>query len=349
MREAAFHRRARSALADEPLQSALAKARTGFVDHRRAAVERVGDFDARRERARMAKERALSRLDALLPAYERALVGNGGQLHWAQDAESLRRCVVGICQRAGVRRALKGKSMVSEECGLNAALETAGIGVVETDLGEHIIQLAGERPSHIIAPALHKSRAQVAALFEARRAPDRPAPDGDGIAALVAEARCALRGRFLDADAIITGANMLVAESGAAVVVTNEGNVDLGAALARVHIVVAGIDKLVERWADAHHVLRVLSLSATGQEITAYTSFFFGPRRPDERDGPESLSRRVAGQPTQRRARRALSGHLALHPLWRVHEPLPRLPSHWWPRLRQRLPRTLGRGSQALA
>ena len=290
MSEAEFHRRARGALADAGLQAALSRARGGFVDARRGAIERKGRFDALSARARDAKERALSGLDRLLPEYERALSRNGGQLHWAQDAEAARRRVIDICRRAGVRRALKSKSMACEECDLNAALQRAKIEVRETDLGEYILQLAGERPSHIVAPALHKSRAQVAALFDARapRRPQRPA-SADGIPELVADARAALRRDFRDADAIVTGANMLVAESGAAVLVTNEGNADLGAALARVHVVVAGIDKLVARWADVNDVLRVLAPSATGQDITAYTSFFFGPRGPGERSGADAF------------------------------------------------------------
>jgi L-lactate dehydrogenase complex protein LldF len=178
--------------------------------------------------------------------------------------------------------------MLSEEIELNGALEAKGLDVVETDLGEYIIQLAGEHPSHIIAPAIHRNRHQVEELFRARHAElgDRPL---DSVSALVSEARQVLRQYFLAADVGITGANFLIAETGSVVVVTNEGNADLTADLPRVHIVIASIDKVLPTLEDASILLRLLARSATGQETSVYTTFFTGPRHNGDPDGPDEL------------------------------------------------------------
>lgn len=282
MADSPFRAQARAALADERLQAALAAARPRFVANRAAAFAEL-DFAALRECAARARQRSLDHLELLLAVFARRVEEAGGHVHFAETPDDLRKTVVAIARRHGARLAAKGKSMVAEEADLNAALASAGITPVETDLGEYIIQLARERPSHIVCPALHKDRHQVAALFR------RHHPLGERelaeVSALVEEARQVLRGRFLEADLGITGANLLVAETGTAVLCTNEGNGDLAASLPDVHVVVASLDKVVANWADAAAVLRVLARSATGQPITTYTSCY-GPRRPGDRDGP---------------------------------------------------------------
>lgn len=282
-----FNSRAHAALADEQLQSALSRARRGFVEKRAKAARAEPDFERMRDQAREVRERSLAQLETSLARFEREVEAAGGQVHWAETPEELRRIVVEICQATGARHVTKGKSMVGEEAELNRALEAAGITPWETDLGEYIIQLAGERPSHIVAPALHKTRGQVAELF--RNAHDRGERDLQAIRDIVDEARAVIRERFLAADVGITGANLLIAETGTAVLATNEGNGDLTACLPKTHIITTSFDRVVPTWEDASKILRVLARSATGQPITTYTSFFSGPRRPDSQSGPEAF------------------------------------------------------------
>ena len=282
-----FKGQARAALADPTLRRALDKARSGFVDKRARAVAAVPEFEALRDAARDIKNYSLDHLADLLEQYESNVTAAGGQVHWAETADDACRVIVDICRRAGARKIAKGKSMVGEEAGLNPALEAAGFEVIETDLGEYIIQLAKEPPSHIIAPAVHKTKEQIAALFEANHADlDRRLTE---IPELVNEARRVLRHQFLSADVGITGANLLVAATGSHALVTNEGNGDLSSTLPRVHIVIAGIEKVVPDLVSATTILRVLARSATGQPITAYTSLFTGAKRPGDPDGPEEF------------------------------------------------------------
>jgi L-lactate dehydrogenase complex protein LldF len=282
-----FKGQARAALADPVLRRAMDKARSGFVDKRARAVAQLPEFEALRAAARDVKDYALDHLDELLLQYEGRVQAAGGQVHWAETADDACRLIVEICRRAGAHKIAKGKSMAGEEVALNAALEGAGFEVIETDLGEYIIQLAKEPPSHIIAPAVHKTKEQIAALFEAHH-PDLQQRLTE-IPELVDEARRVLRRQFLSADVGITGANLLVAATGSHVLVTNEGNGDLSSTLPRVHIVIAGIEKVVPDLAAAGTILRVLARSATGQAITAYTSLFTGPKRADDLDGPEEF------------------------------------------------------------
>jgi L-lactate dehydrogenase complex protein LldF len=270
------------ALQNPALQQALGKVKSGFIEKRRAALQALPQFEAMREAAEQIKNHALDHLDFYLRQFEAKVVENGGQVHWAETPQQAREIIAGLCQLAGAKRIAKGKTMTGEEIDLNAALEQAGLEPVETDLGEYILQLAGERPSHIIAPAIHKTRAQIAELFSAKHGMAR---QEDGIADLVDEARQVLREKFLSADAGITGANFLVAETGSVVLVTNEGNGDLSASLPPLHIVVAGIEKVVPTLQDTALLLRLLGRSATGQAMTAYTSFFSGPRPADENKG----------------------------------------------------------------
>ena len=283
-----FQERARQALSDVSLQRAMAKARGGFVDHRRDAVDALPEFDAIRDAARDIKDHVLTNLDGYLELYEQKVIENGGQVHWARDADEACRIVAKICKDAEAKTVTKGKSMVSEEIHLNPVLEAAGMTVVETDLGEYIVQLAGETPSHIIAPAVHKTREQITDLFHEHHSPLGYTDRVTQREALVNEARSVLRERFVAADVGITGANFLVAETGANVIVTNEGNGDLTSCLPRVHIVTAGIEKVIPSLDDLSVLLRVLARSATGQEFSAYTSLYSGPRRTDEMEGPEA-------------------------------------------------------------
>ena len=283
-----FKERSRAALADAPLQRALLNVKRGFVLKRAAARAKLPEFDRLRQEARAIKDHALAHLDLYLEAYERKVRGSGGEVHYAATAEEARATVLALCREAGARLVTKGKSMVSEEIGLNAALEAAGIDVVETDLGEYIAQLRGEVPSHIIAPIIHLNKEEIAADF--RRA-HRALPETrtlDQAQDLVAEARAVLREKFVGADVGVTGANLLVAETGASVVVTNEGNGDLTLVLPPTHIVIASIEKIVPTLEDACTILRVLARSATGQEITTYTTFAAGARRAGDADGPSA-------------------------------------------------------------
>lgn len=283
-----FQDRAKQALQDASLQRALAKARGGFVDHRQDAIDALPEFDAIRDAARDIKNHVLANLDGYLELYEQQVIENGGQVHWARDAEEACQIIAGICKDVQAKTVTKGKSMVSEEMHLNPVLEEAGMMVVETDLGEYIVQLAGETPSHIIAPAVHKTREQITDLFHEHHSPLGYTDRVTQREALVNEARSVLRERFVTADVGITGANFLVAETGANVIVTNEGNGDLTSCLPRVHIVTAGIEKIVPSLDDLAVLLRVLARSATGQEFSAYTSLYSGPRRAGDMEGPEA-------------------------------------------------------------
>ena len=283
-----FKRSAGRALNDAPLQRALQNVKRGFVDKRQAAEAKLPEFDTLRQEARAIKDHTLAHLDLYLEAYERKVTESGGSVHYAVDAAEARDIILKLCQEAGAKLVTKGKSMVSEEIGLNAYLEAARIEVVETDLGEYIVQLRRERPSHIIAPVIHLNKETIETEF--RRAHQR-LPHGrrlDRPEHLVAEARKVLREKFLTADVGITGANLLIAETGSSVIVTNEGNGDLTASLPRVHIVIASIEKLVPTLEDACTILRLLARSATGQEITTYTTFTTGPRRDRDPDGPQA-------------------------------------------------------------
>ena len=273
------------ALTDARLQGALVHARN-FTVRRAAAADRLPEFEALRDSARAIKDHTLAHLDLYLEAYERKVVASGGYVHYAEDAEAARRIVVELCQKVGAKSVTKGKSMISEEIGLNQALEAAGIEAVETDLGEYIIQLRGETPSHIIAPAIHVTKRDVEQDFRKAHRDLPPNRDLSQPEQLLAEARAVLREKFLAADVGITGANFLVAETGSSVIVTNEGNGDLTQLLPETHIVIASIEKIVPTLEDAAQLLRVLARSATGQDAAVYTTFSTGPRRPDDPDGP---------------------------------------------------------------
>ncbi len=284
-----FQANAREALQDAKLQAALGRLVQGFPAMRAAAVSRLPEFDALRDAARTIKDHTLENLDFYLQRFAEKVEEQGGTVHWCRDAAEARAVILEVCRAQGARMVTKSKSMVCEEIAINDHLEANGIEPVETDLGEYIIQLRGEPPSHIIAPAIHLSKDQVADTF---REGHPGLPEGRRLEEpmdLLEEARAVLRRRFVEADVGITGANMLVAETGSVVIVTNEGNADLTMTLPRTHIAVASIEKVVPTLEDATTILRVLARSATGQEQSVYTTFVTGPKRADDLDGPEAF------------------------------------------------------------
>ncbi len=282
-----FKANARTALADEQLQRALAGLPTGLVAQRTAARARLPEFEALREIGREIKDHTLAHLDLYLEEYEKNATAAGAKVHWAATAAEAREIILQICRDADAKTVTKGKSMISEEIALNAHLEAAGMEVVETDLGEYLVQIRGEAPSHIIAPAIHLTQDMVEADF--RRLHTSLPKDRVLVepAQLVGEARAILREKFLSAEVGITGANFLVAETGSSVIVTNEGNGDLTQSLAKVHIAVASIEKIVPTLEDLSAIIRLLARSATGQEISTYATLSTGPRRAGDPDGPE--------------------------------------------------------------
>ena len=283
----AFKENAHHALENAGLQRALARSGTSFIARRAAAAAALPEFDQLRDTARDIKNHALANLDFYLEQYEKNVIASGGQVHWCADAAEARAAVLGICQKAGARTVTKGKSMIGEEIAINDHLEQHGIEPVETDLGEYIIQLRHELPSHIIAPAFHLNMEDWEAAFRKSHT-DLPADRSlSERRDILVEARTKLRSRFLAADVGITGANFLIAETGSSVIVTNEGNGDLTQTLPRVHIVLASIEKCVPTIEDCTSLLRVLARSATGQDMSVYTTFSTGPRRPGDLDGPQ--------------------------------------------------------------
>jgi len=283
-----FKKAAVHALGDPALQKALLNVKRGFVVKRETARANLPEFDTLRDEARAIRDHTLTHLDLYLEAYERKVADSGGRVHYALNAAEARDIVVRLCRESNAKLVTKGKSMVSEEIGLNAHLQASGIEVVETDLGEYVVQMRRERPSHIIAPIIHLKKESIERDFRRAHANLPPQRKLDRAEDLVAEARHILRGKFLAAEAGITGANFLIAETGSSVIVTNEGNGDLTATLPRTHIVIASIEKLVPTLEDASVLLRVLARSATGQDITTYTTFSTGPRRSSDPDGPSA-------------------------------------------------------------
>ncbi len=282
-----FKDNAHRALHDPELQKALGHVQHGFIYKRQSAVERLPEFKTLRESARDLKDHVLKNLDLYLETYERNVAAAGGQVHFARTSAEACETIVNICKSHGAKSVTKGKSMVSEEIGLNAAIEAAGMQAVETDLGEYIIQLRGETPSHIIAPAVHLTKEQVEGDFRRVHTHLDGARDLSEPVQLLTEARGVLRERFLAADVGITGANFLIAETGTSIIVTNEGNGDLTQSLPKVHIVIASIEKVVPTLEDVSLLLRVLARSATGQDMSVYTTLSTGPRRETDPDGPE--------------------------------------------------------------
>ncbi|MCH8189458.1 MAG: iron-sulfur cluster-binding protein, partial [Proteobacteria bacterium] len=281
-----FIANARDAIADDNLQLAIARVGENFGAKRQQAVDKLPEFDALCGRAVEIKDDVLAHLDYYLEVYERAVTASGGHVHWCATVEEACETVLRLCRSVDAKTVTKGKSMIGEEMEINPYLERHGIEPIETDLGEYIIQLAGEPPSHIIAPAVHKTKEQVTDLFHEHHrkfGKTERLTEGED---LVAEARELLRGKYLAADVGITGANFLIAETGSSIIVTNEGNGDLTQMLPKMHIVLASLEKVVPTLEDAATLLRLLARSASGQEMSSYTTLSTGPRRADDPDGP---------------------------------------------------------------
>jgi len=284
--ERTFDRLAARAARDLPQQQII---RNNIVTYDRAfdaGRQRFADWQAARTRCHAIKAEAIAHLDEHLLQFEEQVQARGGHVFWAETAGEARDYILGVARRHGVRLAIKSKSMVSEEVHLAAALQAAGVETVETDLGEYIVQLRHEPPYHIVTPAMHLRREQIAELFH--RELNTP-PGTESAEELAGAARVALREKFLTAGMGITGANFLVADTGMVAITENEGNARLTFSLPPVHVVLTGIEKVIPRLADLALFWPVLSTAGTGQAITCYNSLIGGPRRAGETDGPEEF------------------------------------------------------------
>ncbi|WP_416896666.1 MAG: LutB/LldF family L-lactate oxidation iron-sulfur protein [Minwuia sp.] len=284
-----FKESAAEAINDTHLQQALKNLQTGFVAARQRAADGLDEFEAMRDAGVELKNHILANLDHYLTLFEERVTAQGGTVHFCATPEEARQTILDLCRTYGAKSVTKGKSMVAEEIALNDFLEANSIEPVETDLGEYIIQLAKEPPSHIIGPAVHKTKDQVSDLFHAHHGKYGKTERLTEAEDLVAEAREVLRQKYFDADVGITGANFLIAETGSTIIVTNEGNGDLTQMLPKAHIVISAIDKVVPTLEDVSTILRVLARSATGQEMSAYTTLSTGPKREGDLDGPEGF------------------------------------------------------------
>ncbi len=276
---------ARGKLADPRIQSAIDSSTDRLRSHRVDAWDELGEVEERRSRAYEIRMRAIRDIDGNLERFRTALEARGGHVAVCATAEEANAYVVDVCKRHGAKLVAKSKSMATEEIGLNEALEAAGVTSVETDLGEYVLQLENEHPVHIVAPAIEKTKEDVARIFSKEEGVEVPPV----LEEVTASARRQLRQVFFDADVGVTGANFVVAETGTVVTVTNEGNGRLVASLPKVHVVITGIERVVERLDDLPHLLSLLGRSATGQRLTSYTHLVTGPRREGEEDGPEEI------------------------------------------------------------
>src|SRR5438874_1242745 len=281
-----FKARAHDKLNDAQLQFNLQKIKGKFVAKRREALTELDDFEATREAARSLRQRALDDLDTWLTLFEENATARGARVLFARTPAEINALVLAIARRHGVRKIIKSKSMVSEESALDHAIEAAGLQVVETDLGEYILQINDyEPPSHIIGPALHKSKEEVADLFAKAHATPRKTEINE----LCLEARGVLRQHYLTSEMGISGGNFFVAETGSVVVVTNEGNATLTTTLPRVHVAISGIEKIVPTLEDVATLMRLLPRSATGQSISNYVDILTGVKGEGEFHGAEHM------------------------------------------------------------
>lgn len=267
------------------IPAAVQQATARFLGNRQLRVSELPQWEELRQAASDIRLHTLENLDAYLEKLEQEVTRAGGVVHWAENAESACQTVLEIARQHNVKTAVKVKSMATEEINLNHALQEAGIEALETDLGEFIIQLAGTGPSHIIVPAVHMKKEEIAQLFSEKLGVDAP-PDPVKLTAI---ARTTLREKFLSAQLGISGANFLVAETGTLVIVTNEGNGRMCTTMPDLHVAVVGIDKVVPDWESLTVLLKLLARSATGQKITTYTSFITGPRRSEDEAGPKEF------------------------------------------------------------
>jgi iron-sulfur cluster protein len=284
-----FPTAARQALADTQLRHNLAHATATIRGKRARVVEEVENWEELRLAGAAVKDRALRDLEGRLVRLEESLTARGATVHWARDADEANRIVVEVARRHGVDEVVKVKSMVTQEIGLNEALQAEGIAAWETDLAELIVQLGGDLPSHILVPAIHRNRAEIRDIFRRRMAEvGRPAPDdlGDDPAVLAAAARSHLREKFLRARMAVSGANFAIAETGTLVVVESEGNGRMCLTLPEVLVSVVGIEKVVPTWAELDPLLRLLPRSSTGERMNPYTSTWSGVT---PGDGPQEV------------------------------------------------------------
>ncbi len=279
-----IHQIGAETIANPRLEEAYRSSTLRLFTHRLSSVSAFPGFERLREAGREAKRHVIENLDYYLGQFADNVEGNGGKVHWAATGDEVCKIVVDIVRKAAAKEVVKAKTMVGEEVELNHALEAAQIRPIETDLGEFIIQLAGERPAHIVGPAIHKTRDDVSDLFVKHIKAERTNVPEE----LTAIARRALREMFQKAGVGISGANFAVAETGTVVTVENEGNIRMCTTFPRVHIALVGIEKLIPRLADLGVFMRLLGRSGTGQKLTTYTSLLTGPRRAGE-DGPEEM------------------------------------------------------------
>jgi L-lactate dehydrogenase complex protein LldF len=274
-------------LNDPRLQLAIDSSTRRLIDHRARVVasDRLPNYQELRNQANQIKKHTIDNLDYYLAQLESNVIAHGGKVVFCNDAQDVIDFVLSLAQERKARFIVKSKSMTTEEIHFNERLKEHLLEPVETDLGEYILQLAHERPYHIVAPALHKTRNDVAELFSAKLGVEKEVV----IEKQTKIAREVLRQKFLEADIGVTGANFLVADSGAVVLVENEGNARLSTSAPKIHIAVAGIEKIIPRAQDLAVFLNLLGRSATGQPLTVYTSFLSGPRRPGEIDGPDEF------------------------------------------------------------
>ncbi|MBE2184583.1 MAG: iron-sulfur cluster-binding protein [Anaerolineae bacterium] len=273
------------ALHDIDLQTALARGTGNADSRRRAVIHELVHAQTLRQQGRGSRLRALHDLPELLEKLEANITANGGHVLWAQNAEEANRHVLDICAKHHLKRGVKSKSMVTEEINLLPALEKAGIEMVETDLGEYIIQISEDHPSHIIMPVMHKTKEQIRNIFMEKLA----MPYTDEAADMTRFVRAELRQKYIEADFGMSGGNFLIAETGTVVIVTNEGNGRLSTSVPKVHIAVVGIEKVIPTWEDFATLVQMLPRSATGQRMTVYVNMFNGPAREGEPDGPEDF------------------------------------------------------------
>lgn len=273
------------AIREEPhMRESVTGATLSFDSKRRLAYSEVNSEDWR-DWAEGVKNHLLTNLEAYLTQAEAMLQKGGVQVHWAEDADEARRIVADIARSNNVKKVVKAKTMVSEELGINPMLQSMGIEALETDLGEYIIQLLDQPPSHIVGPAIHLNLEQIRRLFHERfQTPLEASPEH-----LASVARKLLREGFLQADMGISGANFVVAETGTIALIENEGNIRISTSAPKVHVALVGIEKLLPRFTDLSVFLSLTSRAATGQRLGTFVSLIQGPRRPDETDGPEAV------------------------------------------------------------
>lgn len=280
-----YKKKARKAIADPVLQAALTSLQKRLGPATRNLYQNLPEGQELRKKAHAYRRKAVDNLDLMLETLAENIRAQGGQVHFAATDEDAVSICVDIATRNEVKSVVKGKSMVTEEIGLNQGLEQAGIDVNETDLGEYIIQLAGEKPTHIVAPAIHKTRQQIGQLFTEKLG----TPYTDDPPTLTWDARRALRQKFLTADMGISGCNLACAETGHITTVSNEGNIRMSTTLPKIHVAVMGMERIVANLEEQQAVLRLMSMGAAGQQIGGYVSYVGGPARPNHADGPEQF------------------------------------------------------------